>query len=618
MVTTIGKILVNRVLPEEFRDENRVLTKEETDRLLTQVARKYPDKYVEISHKLIKLGGDASFEEGTTLRLSDIFTPIQKEKQELIQHLKQQEERIKKSNASEKEKEEALEQLYAEVTAALKELTLKEGLARENPFALQVKSKARGNPDQLAALMTSPGVYQDSHDKTIPIFIEHSYAEGLKPHELWAATYGARKGVISSKMSTREAGYLGKLLSAAAIDQVVTEDDCGTASGIPVKVDDPDNIGAVLAKDAGGFKAGTVIDKTVLAKLAADKIDEIVIRSPITCSCRQGVCKHCVGLREDGKFPPIGYNIGVNAASAIAEQIAQASLNVKHSGKKAKGHTTYSGFNVIKNLATVPEFYPMSATVASTEGTVTKILKAPQGGYNVFINDQPHYVPEEMPVLVKEGDKVEPGDQLSEGIVNPADVVKLKGLGEGRRYFADRFTRAMRESTFNANRRNVEVLARSMINHVKINDDSDVDAGDYLPGDIVTYTSWLKSFKPRTTATKVPVKKAIDQYLEEPALHYSIGTKITPSVINTLEKHGITEVLTNKTPPSVQPTMLSVVDVPEYYDDWMARLNSSNLKRRLLEDVHRGSTSNVHSINPIPGLAKGTEFGQQKAKTFTY
>ena len=329
MATTIGQILVNEALPPDFRDETRTLGKSETDDLLASLARAHPELYRDISHKLVELGRNAAFDEGTTLRLSDIRVPV--EKQTLLDHVRQQEDRIRADKTmTPEEKQDTLEEVYGDVNDALKKMTYDAALARENPFALQVKSKARGNPDQLSMLLTTPGVYQDAKDRTIPVFINRSYAEGLAPHEYWAATYGARKGVISSKFATRQAGYVGKLFGMAVMDSVVTEDDCSTPYGIPVKSDDDDNVGSVLARPAAGFDAGTVIDKSVMAALKAKKVDEISVRSPITCGAKQGVCRHCVGIREGGKFPEIGYHIGLNAASALAEQIAQSSLNVKH------------------------------------------------------------------------------------------------------------------------------------------------------------------------------------------------------------------------------------------------------------------------------------------------
>ena len=512
--------------------------------------------------------------------------------------------------------QKALDDLYALAHSDLKERTYNEGLKRGNPLARQVLAKARGTQDQLASLMTSPGVYQDSKGKTIPIFINRAYAEGLDPHEYFAASYGARLGVITTKNGTRQAGYLGKLFSSAVIDSVVTEDDCGTPYGIPVKTDDGDNVGSILARDTAGIPAGTVLTASVLSKLKS-KHDEIMVRSPITCGSHKGLCKQCVGIREDGKFPQIGYHIGLNASSAMAEQLAQSALNTKHSGRKQKATgDDYAGFNVVKNLATVPSNFPDSAAIAERDGKVDSIVDAPQGGKIVTVDGEEHYVHPDMEVRVKEGDTVEAGDALSGGIVSPGDAVRLKGLGEGRRYFANRMTKAFKDSGYGIHRRNVEVLARSMINHVQV-DDPDA-AGQHLPGDVVTYSDWAYAYKPRKDAATLHPKKAVGHYLESPVMHYTVGTKVTKTMADQMHKFGVDSVLAHPRPVGVTPEMVSVVNVPEYGEDWMARLGSSYLQKRLLADVRSGATSNVHSLNPLPGIAKGTEFGQQKGKAFTY
>lgn len=791
--------MVNRAIPEEFRDHGRAMTRSETDKVLGEIARKYPERYREVSHALMGLGRNASFDEGTTLRLSDTISPVDISK--ILKGVQIQERRIKRDRTlSTQERQDSLEVLYGETQRDIQSRTMDAAVASQNPLALQVTSKARGNPSQLAALLTSPGVYQDAKDRSIPMFIQHSYAHGLDPHEYFAAAYGARKGVVSTKHSTARGGYLGKLLASAVMDSVVTDKDCGTPYGIPVAADDHDNVGAVLARPAAGFEAGTVIDHSVLAKLQAKKVDKIVVRSPISCGLSKGVCQICAGQRESGDFPEIGYHIGLNSSSAFAEQVAQQALSVKHcltgstavlyadwtsrpikdvkvgdmvmgcgvdgkmrpvrvlnvfdngsrechrttfiqngchhetaakyilestldhklratrhvssqldatfnyqprvlpvgtrsrhfyalppsafddtgctgvkdqkvselvsrycgtgsacvrglrrikqefigimptydiqvdhpdhlfvlanglvvsnSGRKEKGKTQYSGFDVIKNLSTIPSTFPNAATVSEVGGQVQSVTEAPQGGYNVMIGDQEHYVAQGLDVLVKPGETVEPGDQLSDGILNPSDVVRLKGIGEGRRYFATRLTQAMRETNLGANRRNAEVLARSIINHVQINDPD--AAGHHLPGDVVQYQNWSESYRPRPTAQRMPVKKSVGRYLEEPSLHYTIGTPVTKRVSDTLHENGVTDILTHQDPVGVDPTMISVIRTPEYTDDWMARLSSSYLKTRLLEDVHAGATSNPHGLHPAPGMAMGTEFGQPKGKKFTY
>ena len=606
MPTTIGQIIVNEALPPKYRDYNRTIGADELEDLLTDIIKNDPDAFKDVSAKLVRIGNKAAYEGGTTIRLSDIAPPFSNAA--MYKRLDAAEDIIRSNKSmSDEQKQDAIADLYQKVYDGTKKQAYEASLSSGNSFAMQVKSKARGNQDQLSAMINTPGIYKDPSGRTVPLFIRHSFAEGLSPAEYWAGTYGARTGVVSTKFATAKAGELGKLLSSAAVEQVVTEDDCGTPNGMPTTTDDKDNVGAVLAQKAGKYDAGTVITKQVLADLRNDKIEDIMVRSPTTCNAKNGVCAHCAGVRENGKFPELGYNLGLNSASALAERIAQGSLNVKHSGKKIEG-SGYSGFDMIKRMATVPKIYADRAAVSEIDGTVTNILPAPQGGSYVYVNDEKHYVPSGYKVMVKKGDEVEAGDQLSDGVINPSDAVRLKGIGEGRRYFTQRFTQAFRESGYKTNRRNVEAIAKSLINNVVI-DDTDAE-GDMLPGDNVSYASWAWAYRPRPDSQQSSPKQAIGKYLEQPALHYTIGTRVTPKVAKELEKFKISSVLYNPNPVGVHPQMESVVQTTGNTKDWMGRLGTTYLGKRLVQDVQEGAESNSQGVNPYPAVAKGTTLGQ--------
>jgi len=605
MPTTIGRLIVGEVLPDNFKNINEPLTTDNLEKALQYVIETNPDSYKKISKELLDLGGRASYEEGVTLNLSDALHSMPN-RQVWLDHIKEQQAGINASNASDKDKTKAISELYNSVYGQIVDENYQTALAKNNPFALQVKSKARGNKLQLAQLMATPGTFQDARNNTIPIFIGRSYAEGLKPSEYWAATYGARKSVKSTKFATRDAGELGKQMVAAAMRMVVTEDDCGTTSGIPVKSNDPDNVGAVLARQSENIPAGTVITKPIMTKL--QKHEQILVRSPITCGVDKGVCKQCAGVRETGRFPERGSYIGVSAASALAERVAQGALNVKHSGgqtSKDREDDDYSGFNFVEQFTQIPAKFKNRAALATVNGNVDKIEPAAQGGTHIYIGDQSHYILPGHDVKVKEGDEVEAGDRLSSGLVNPGEIVQYKGLGEGRRYFTERLTKLLRNSGWKTNRRNVEVLSRALLDHVTLND----DVGSGLLGDTISYSNLAHSYKPRKGMAIKPIKDSHGMYLESPILHYTIGTRIDNKMSDTLGKFGIKDVTVHPDPPEFTPFMPSLRSAPFYEKDWMARLGSSYLESNLLKSVHRGGISSTSDLNPIPGIAKGVEFG---------
>ena len=629
MLTTIGQVLVNDALPPRFRDYSRVMDSKGIEEVLQAVAREAPETYAAVTKRLMDIGNAAAYDTGTTIRLSDLRPSY--DKRPILQALDIAERQIRADKSlTDAQKAEMVEKLYDKANSRIMEETYNAELARKNQLALQVASKARGNKTQLAAFISTPGTYSDPSGKMVPMFIRHSFAEGLSPAEYWAGSFGARTGVVSTKTATAKGGAFGKLLSASAIAQVITEEDCETDGGLPVKVDDDDNIGAVLARPAGPYEAGTVITKNVLSELRKDKRhDEIVVRSPVTCGSKDGICSKCAGIRETGNFPPIGYNLGTNAASAFAERITQGALNVKHSGKKTVGKGNYQGFNMFTSLAKVPKVFPDRATLATVDGTVSKIEDAPQGGTYIFVTDphgadKKHYVAPGYDLSVKVGDELEAGDQLADGVIDPSELVKYKGIGEARRYWANRFTQAIRDSGMAANRRNAEVLARTVMNTVRLN--SEDEAGEGLPGDVVTYTRWSNGFKPRSNSVEVaPTVASLGKYLEQPVLHYTIGTRVTPSVIKTLKKFKVERMMVNDAEPDVTPFMERIEDSNAEKPDWIARLGTTYLKSRLQEDVARGAESHLHSTEPYPGIAKGVEFGdwgqplsKNKSKTFTY
>ena len=616
MLTTVGQLLVNEKLPEELRDNGRVLTNKDADELLGRIAHDHPEKYREISHHLVQVSREAAYAEGATLGLSDMLPPI--ERKELFDHVKQQTAKIMATDATEDEKQRAIEDVYSQVQKKMTDATYEHAVAAQNPFALQVLSKARGNPSQLAALMTTPGLYTDAEDKIVPTFITHSYAEGLRPHEFWAGLYGARKSILSTKFATRQAGYLGKQFQQAVLRLQITKDDCGTQSGVPVNVTDHDSIGAVLARPAGKFPSGSVVSKEMLASLKADGTEQVLIRSPITCGMGHGLCKQCVGHRETGDFPRLGDHVGINAASALAERLAQGSLNQKHSGgmKSDTGDKQFSGFDVIESFFQTPHAFPNRAAIATVPGKVEEVEPAPQGGTNITIGGKVHYALPDMAVKVKKGDEVEAGDQLSDGILNPREVVEYKGLGEGRRYIMNRALQAFKDTGYSAHRRNMEVLTRGVADSVRIDDPRGM--GNYLPGDIASYNAVAESYVPRKDAQLMEPTKSVGRYLEQPVMHHTIGTPVSKRVAKEMEAFGHTRILTHQDKPQFTPQLLGLRAVPQYEEDWMAQLGSSYLKTNLLENAQRGAESHIHGQHPVPAIARGTELAQHPTTELGY
>lgn len=302
-------------------------------------------------------------------------------------------------------------------------------------------------------------------------------------------------------------------------------------------------------------------------------------------------------------------------ANGIICSNTQGALHSKHSGGAFGGtKKTFAGFDVINRFVQTPEEFPDRATVASMDGFVTKVVDAPQGGTHVYVGDEQHYVPPGFPVLVKEGDEVEAGDQLSEGLVDPGDVVRLRGLGEGRRYYSDRLKEILDDSGMAADRRDTEMLARAALNHVKVDDAAD-DA-PYLPGDTLSYSYLSRNYVPPEDTSSYATSKAVGKFLQRPALHYTLGTRITPKIARRLEEAGFSEVQASDQAPSFQPEMTRLRTAAQSGRDWMASMHTSYLKKNLEEHAIRGDDTNVReNIHFAPRLAIGEGFGKEVERT---
>jgi hypothetical protein len=352
----------------------------------------------------------------------------------------------------------------------------------------------------------------------------------------------------------------------------------------------------------------------MLNDLSNKGIKQLVVRSPITCDASKkyhfgAVCQLCAGRREKG-LPEMGSYIGIIAASALGEPLAQSQMNLRHGGSAASKNSFAGGFKLIDQLANIPKAFKNKAAVASEDGEITSIKPSAAGGSFIHVNDKEHYVPVDFSPTVKVGDKVEAGDVLSEGVINPADVVHYKGIGEGRKYFTETMKKVFEQSGMPVNRRNFELIAKSAIDHVRVTDPHGL--GDYLPDQVVSYNAIAKNYKPRANSETIRIDRSLGKYLEEPVLHYTIGTRVTSRVITELKSKGIQSIVVNNNPPNFEPEMVRLLAVPGHVPDWAHNLYATYLERALVDAVNKGTsnTSSLKGPSPIMGLAYSLNFGK--------
>ena len=617
--TTVGKVLLKHYTPSSTHEfiESKELDKKNIGNLFSSLSEKHPEQYKQIVSDLTRLGFESATRLGSTVRLGDLMPPDFKEAK--FKKLYSDISDIKAKKLTEaKEKDEIIVLLNKFSSEVDKEL-VEHGVKENKTLAKVVKAGARGSPSQYRQTIFSPVALNDNKGGILTDFIvDRSFAEGLTLPQYLAHTFGARQASAATKLAVADAGYLGKQLSRSGMTMLIEQHDCGTHNGIAVKTDDKDYLGSYLARPVEKFNHNNEVTTSMLASLKNAGVADIVVRNPITCQASKdhnsnAVCQLCVGKREKG-LASLGSFIGVIAGTTLAEPLSQGMLNSKHAGGSARSSTSFGGFKYVNQMFNIPETFVHEAPVAEHDGSVTEIKKAPQGGHYVVVDyagkKHEHYVHPDLNVTAKVGQNIEPGDSLSEGIPNPAKIVKYKGIGEGRVYFANQIKNTFENSQLGGiNKRNFDTISKSLISHVKITNPKGLS--DYLPDSIVNYHSLEKNYQPRHDSKKVRTDAAKGLYLEIPELHYTIGTRLTSSMLNNLKKHGVEYLTVHDESPGFEPEMQRLLDVPAHEHDWMHALYSTNLERRLIKAVNTGASSSITGPSPIPGLAYAVGFGKK-------
>ncbi len=584
MPTTLGRHLVDSALPSKWRGRG-VLTKSTLNDTLVGVAKEDPKAYPDVVTKLKRIGDELATLDGISVGLDDIAPRVAERDAALRPHA----EAFRRATTTQ-DKDKAL---AAGFDAMLT-------LAKKHPGTMgdMVRSGGRGNAPQLMRAVGAPVMVQDSKGKTIPWLIDRSFSEGLKPADAWVAGTEARKNAVLSNISVVEPGDLAKILVNNMGDQLVTMLDCGTKNGIAMHGDDPHIVDRYLTES----------NKLITPQMASALGKKtVIVRSPMTCEAPHGVCQHCQGLDPSGNRYAVGTNVGVRAAQALSEPLTQFSLNAKHGGRVASvdDEKRLEGIKGVRALLEIPSSFAHKAVLADRDGTIENVEKAPQGGHYVSVGATRHYVTPEHKVIVAPGQSVYAGDMLSDGVPRPDEVVMHKGLGEGRRYLVDALADVYKRAGSEVDKRHLETLAKSTLNHMTIVDPGPDDA--FVKGDVVDYNRFHAALA--ASKKRMPLDEAIGETLSDAVLHHTAGTTITQPIADQLARHGITSVPIATAGPRAVPEVRAASRTPLLNPDWMARLAHRYLKESLLAGIHRGDVSNLHGASPVPAYVAGTEFG---------
>lgn len=590
-VETFGRYLLNTTLPEQYKITGAIDKKELKSRM-NHLARTDPQLYTSTITNLKHRGDELATSEGLSIGLDDI-TPEYAKREKLMSPLRKS---FQAATTDKRRKEVAIE---------AQDRLSKSVEKHPGSLTLQVSSGARGDTTQYANMVGGLGYARDPKGGVLPWMIEKSYGEGLNASDYWATTNQAMMDVIKTQTSVSEPGELAKKLVAGMSDMIITEEDCGTTNGVKLRATSADVIDRYLAIDTGPFRRNTLVTPILQSNLAKSS-PSVLVRSPMTCEAADGVCKLCQGLDEKGQQHVRGINVGVRAAQAMAEPLTQFALNAKHGGRTVESDKfQVHGISGFRQIIETPKQFVNKATLSTQDGKVTKIESAPQGGNFVYVGKDKHYTSPGMGLKIKAGDNVTRGDVLSEGIPKPDEVVKYKGLGQGRLYIVNTLQDLYKGQGKKLDRRHFELLAKSNLNHVRILEDP---TDTFIKGDVVGYNTLRKELG--RNVKQIGLGDALGETLGKEYYQYSVGTRVTPSVVSDLKKEGIKEVLIAPRAPSVEFVMKSATNVPKMNEDWIARMSHQGLKPSILRAAHTGEISDLHGTHPIPAYIYGAEFGQ--------
>ena len=550
---------LNNLLPKELqvKEEDLPLDKAKLSKLLTRYAKLYPDQYAKNIHKIGLLGEELAYLEGHHVGINDLLHPKRKQ----IDAYLAQQERIMRNMTDDEKRAHLLK-----VFDGVQNITMS---IDGNHLVDQGKSRGRGNPNTITRTIGAAVYTVDMNSNPFPFLIKNSLSKGYKSHELFAASSQARYAAVQSATSTSEPGAMAKVLVANLEHIKIACYDCGTKNGVEHSLDDPEIIGRYEAR------TNRLITKEYVDILKKQGKKNIIVRDPMTCECKDGICQLCYGHNAMGKLPEIGHNIGIETGQTVSEKATQLVLSTKHNIQGKIKSAIPTGFEAQKILLNTPDNYRGKATVATIDGVVSKVTKLPTGGWNIYIADTPHFVGAEVKPTVKVGDQVTKGQIISSGLASPKEIMQYGGVLQARRY--------VRQKLFEANDKSIDkrvfgVIARGYLELAK-------KKGDVYH-QLHRYDALVKDIDlPQTTTVAVHDKQIVNKFLAEPFLHYSIGTKITPAIVKKLKEHGIKEIKVSHNPAPIEAVYKTYEQKPLAKETIWQKLNYRGIKKGLTHEL---------------------------------
>jgi DNA-directed RNA polymerase subunit beta' len=592
-----------------------VLDKKGRAGLMKDWSEELPREHGNVVDKLKEMGDDHTYRTGFTVGMKDL-TPHIEGKAAIFAKTRQAVESINTSTAAGRLKATDL------VGLANKELdkAVAKSLAKTpNNFSLMVDSGARGNMNQLKQIVSAPFMVDDHKGNPNPSPIVNSFSEGLPFSSYWSTVYGARAAAVDKQLQTANPGAFNKDIMASAVTNVISEEDCGTTKGLSFSLLDksgkfrPQDLeDRYLSKDVkiGDriiARAGAPVTGALLNALRDKKIGKLDVRSPLTCKSPKGTCSKCFGLNEHGASPSIGDNVGAVSGQALSEPLTQMTMRTFHTGGISGTRGVVSGYEKIDKLFKMHKIERGKATLSEVNGKVEKVTSR-AGGKDVVIGGKDHFIERDLwdSKLVRVGGKVKKGDIISKGLVQPKELVKLKGMLEAQDYVSGQIQEAYESQGVPVKRRAVETVIRSIGNTTKITDPGD---SDFLYGEVAPWTV-VEDYNEKSLG-KIPTKDSLGHLLREAIGGLKIGEVITERSKTIIEKEGKSSVEVGPKPIRHKEFLAGIQRVPVLRNDWMAQMGYRDIADALVGGAATLSESDLHGYSPVPAFAYGAEFGVQ-------
>ena len=525
--STLGRFLFNEILPQDLGYVDRsipgnelllevdfLVGKKQLKQILEKVINTHgATKTAEVLDSIKAMGYKYSTRAAMTVSISDMTVPPQKP--EMIQNAQNIVDKITKNYKRGLITEE---ERYKEVVETWKktddELTkaLLNGLDKYNNIFMMADSGARGSDKQIKQLAGMRGLMADTTGHTIELPIKSNFREGLEVLEYFMSAHGARKGMSDTALRTADSGYLTRRMVDVSQELIVRETDCcenrDEISGMYVKgfMDGKEEIENLQERITGRFSCETITNKDgeVLVKANhmitprraarimsegvnanGGPIEEVKIRTILTCKCKVGVCAKCYGANmATGEAVQVGESVGIIAAQSIGEPGTQLTMRTFHSGGVAGGDITQGLPRVEelfearkpKGLAIITEI-PGVAVINDTKKKREIIVTNPDNG-----DSKTYLIPYGSRIKIVDGQVLEAGDELTEGSVNPHDILRIKGVRAVQDYMLREVQRVYRLQGVEISDKHIEVLVRQMLKKIRIEENGDTE---FLPGTLV-------------------------------------------------------------------------------------------------------------------------------------